>query len=140
MVGLKFNGRLLIVRGRIRGWWPSVAIVLLAAVAWWLLYAVWRSPHRNELATYGAFAVPVVGLVAGWIAGTLRSKTNPTGLATTGQDLDPVTDLLAMAAKSQWERAAGERGLVAEPIPVTWGRPSLPLVGPIAAGRGLAPV
>ena len=41
-----------------------------------------------------------------------------------------------MAVKTQWERAAGERGLVAEPIPVTWGRPSLPLAGPIAAAAG----
>jgi hypothetical protein len=41
-----------------------------------------------------------------------------------------------MAVKTQWERAAGERGLVAEPISVTWGRPSLPLAGPISAAAG----
>src|SRR6185437_12429338 len=52
------------------------------------------------------------------------------------QDLDHVADLLAIAVQTQWERAANERGLAAEPIPVTWGRPSLPLAGPIAAAAG----
>jgi hypothetical protein len=51
-------------------------------------------------------------------------------------DLDRVADLLAMAVKTQWERAANERGLAADPIPVTWGRPSLPLAGPVAAAAG----
>jgi hypothetical protein len=41
-----------------------------------------------------------------------------------------------MAVKTQWERAAAERGLVANPIPVSWGRPSLPLAGPVAAATG----
>ena len=109
---------------------------LFLAAAFWLLYAVWRSPHRIDLATYGAFAVPVVTLVAGWIAWAWRARTRSADPATAGQDLDRVADLLAMAVKTQWERAAGERGLVAEPIPVTWGRPSLPLAGPVAAAAG----
>ena len=42
-----------------------------------------------------------------------------------------------MAVERQWEIAAGERGLVGiEPIPVTWGRPFLPLTGPVVAATG----
>jgi hypothetical protein len=129
----RFHGRLLIVRGRIRGWWPLAAIGSFLVAALWLLYMVWRSPHRIDLATYGAFAVPVVTLVAGWITWAWRARTSPVSSPTTGQDLDRVADLLAMAVGTQWERAAGERELVTEPIPVTWGKPSRPLAGPIAA-------
>jgi hypothetical protein len=38
-----------------------------------------------------------------------------------------------VTVKTQWERAAGERGLADALIPLTWGRPSLPLAGPVAA-------
>ena len=104
----------------------------------WLLYVVWRSPppRRVDLATYGAFAVPVGTLMAAWIAWAWRARKDPADLTTAGQDLDRVTDLLAMSVKTQWELAAGERGLLAELIPVTWGRPSLPLAGPVAAAAG----
>ncbi len=124
------------MRGRIRSWWPLAAVALFLVAAFWLLYGVWRSPHRIDLATYGAFAVAVVTLMAGWIAWAWRARTSQASPAAAGQDLDRVADLLAMAVKTQWERAAGERGLVAEPIPVTWGRPSLPLAGPVAAAAG----
>ena len=127
----------MIVKGKIRGWWPLAAITPFLVAALCLLYGVWHSPpqRRNDLATYGAFAVAVVTLAAGWIAWAWRARRRSAGPAVTGQDLDRVTDLLAMAVKKQWERAAGERGLV-DPIPVTWGRPSAPLAGPIGAAAG----
>ena len=128
-----FHGRLLIVWGWIRRWWPLAAIGSFLVATSWLLYMVWRSPDRIDLATYGAFAVPVVTLVAGWIVWAWRARTSPVGSPTTGQDLDRVADLLAMAVRTQWERAAGERELVTEPIPITWVKPSRPLAGPIAA-------
>jgi hypothetical protein len=126
----------LIVRGRIHSWWPLAAVAPFVVAALWLLYVVWQPRHRVDLATYGAFAVPVVTLMAGWIAWAWRARTSHASPAIAGQDLDRVADLLAMAVKTQWERAAGERGLVAEPIPITWGRPSLPLAGPISAAAG----
>ena len=129
-------GTLLIMRGRIRGWWPLVAIALFLVAGFWVLYVVWRSPHRSDLVTYGGFAVTVVTLMAGWIAWAWRARARPAGPAAAGQDLDRVADLLAVAVKTQWEQAAGERGLADGPIPVTWGRPSLPLAGPVAAAAG----
>src|SRR5450755_2395591 len=74
--------------------------------------------------------------MAGWIAWAWQARRSSAGPAAADRDLDRVADLLAVAVKTQWERAAGERGLVAEPIPVTWGRPSLPLAGPVAAAAG----
>ena len=124
------------MRGRIRGWWPLAAVAPFVIGAFWLLYVVWQPQRRIDLATYGAFAVPVVTLVAGWIAWAWRATTNPAGPAAASRDVDRVTDLLAMAVQAQWQRAAGERGLVAQPIPVTWGRPSLPLAGPVTAATG----
>jgi len=121
------------VRGRFRGWWPLVAVAPFLVAAFWLLYVVWRSPHRSDLATYGAFAAAVVTVMAGWIAWAWRARTRQIGPVVSGQHLDHVANLLAITVKSQWERAAGERGLAAEPIPVTWGRPSIPLAGPVGA-------
>jgi hypothetical protein len=132
------------VRGeKVRGWWPLVSIASVLVAASWVLYVVWRSPHRSDLATYGAFAVAVATLIAAWVAWAWRARTGLAGPAAAGLDVDRVADLLAIAVKTQWERAAGERGLVAEAIPVTWGRPSLPLAGPVAAAaasRRFAPL
>jgi hypothetical protein len=124
------------VKGRIGHWWPLVAISLFLAAGFWVLYVVWRSPHRSDLIAYGGFAVAVVTLLAGWIAWVWRTRARPADPTAAGQDLDHAADLLAMAVKTQWDRAAGERGLAAEPIPVSWGRPSLPLAGSIAAAAG----
>ncbi len=123
------------MRGRLRDWWPLAAIAVIVAAAFYLLYVVWRSPHRSDLATYGAFAVAIVALAAGWIGWAWRrARTSPAALTPVGEDLDHVADLLAVAVQKQWTVAAGERGLTGtDPIAVSWGRPSLPLAGPPAA-------
>ena len=121
------------MRGKIGSWWPLAPVALVVAAVLWLLYAVWRSPHRSDLATYGAFAVAVVPLLAGWIAWAWRARTRRAVPAAAGGELDRAADLLAVAVRTQWERAAGERGLAAEPIPVSWSRPSLALAGSVAA-------
>jgi hypothetical protein len=138
------RGTLLIVsEKKVRGWWPLIAVAAVLVVASWVLYAVWQSPHRTDLATYGAFAVPVVTLTASLLAWAWRARTSPSGPATAGQSVDGAADLLATAMKAQWERAAGERGLMPGPIRVTWSRPSLPLAGPVAtaaSSRRFAPL
>jgi hypothetical protein len=111
---------------------------MTVVAACWLLYVVWKSPHRSDLATYGAFALPVVVLAAGWITWAWRrARTPPSDSAAEGENLDRAADRLATAVQAQWEQAAGERGLTGvEPIQVTWGKPSLPLTGPVAAAVG----
>lgn len=116
---------------RFRGWWPFFAVTVIVGAALWLLYAGWGSEHG---AVYGAYAVPLVALALSWIAWVWHARTTPARPETAGQGIDHVSDLLAVAVKEQWERAADERGLVAvEPIPVSWGSPILPLAGPAAA-------
>jgi len=111
-----------------------IAAVVIAVAVLGVLLAVWRSPHRFDLAAYGAFAVAVVALALGWIAWTWRAGNREPGSRTEGRGLDECADLLAEAVRRQWERAADERGLVApEPIPVRWGRPALALAGSPAA-------
>jgi len=114
-------------------WWPLAAVVVILAVVIWMLYGVWRSAHRADLATYGAFVAAVVPLLAGWLAWAWRARTGRAIPAAAGGELARAADLLAVAVRTQWERAAGERGLAAEPIPVGWGRPSLALAGSVAA-------
>lgn len=106
--------------------------VILAATAW-LLYVVWRSSHRSDLATYGAFALSAITLAAGWMAWTWRASKGGARPGTSDQRLLQTMDLLATEVTKQWNQAASERGLLApEPIPVQWGRPSLALAGPTA--------
>ncbi len=122
------------MRGRARRWWPFFVIPVIAVATLILLYTGWGSEH---VAVYGAYAVPLVALVLGWIAWIWHARTRPSGQAVVSQDLGRVADLLAIAVKQQWEQAAGERGLVAgEAIPVMWGRPSLRLAAPTVAAVG----
>lgn len=119
---------------KVRDWWPLVAVGVVLVAAFWVLYVVWRSPHRSDLATYGAFAVAVITLVAGPIAWAHRRRTSQPGSAAASQNPDHVAGLMAMAVEKQWKQAAGERGLIGiGPIPIAWGKPSLPLAGPVAA-------
>jgi hypothetical protein len=114
---------------------PAVALATVGAA--WVLYLVWRSPHRTDLATYGAFAVALLGLAMGWIVWAWRARAKQGDRPAGGQTLDDRADLLAEAVRQQWERAADERGLVTpEPNPVPWERPVLPLVGSAAAAAG----
>jgi hypothetical protein len=110
----------------------------IALVVAWLLYAGWRSPRRDDLATYGAFALPVAAIVVGWLAWAWRKgKGRQSADADVGDELDHVADQLAVAVERQWKQAAEERGLTgADPIRVTWGRPSLAMAGPVSAAVG----
>lgn len=123
---------------RTHGAWllPAVGAIVAFTVAG--LIGVWLSPHRADLATYGAYAVALVTLAGGWIAWALRASRQADG-AIAGQELGRLADLLAGAVESQWSRAAGERGLLApEPIPVRWQRPTAAVGGPVAAAAALA--
>lgn len=125
-------------RGRFRNWRSLGAVTAIAIIVGWLLYLIWRSPSRDDLATYGAFALPVVALVAGWYVWAWR-KGKAAGAADElgSEELDRTADQLAIAVQAQWERAASERGLTeVDPIRVTWSRPSVPMTGPLTAAVG----
>ena len=108
-----------------------LAAVIVAAVGW-VLYAVWRSPHRADLATYGAFALALVLAAGGWVALVWRARKKQ-GARTLGrQDLGGLAAKLADAVGKQWEGAARERGLL-EPIPVHWQVPSIAMAGPASS-------
>jgi hypothetical protein len=111
--------------------WPLWAVVVVYVVVFWLLYEVWKSPRRNDLATYGAFAVAVVAILPGLLAWARRRSLR--GVADDA-NLDRAVEELARAVQVQWEKAAGERGLTgADPIQVTWASPTLAISGPKAA-------
>jgi hypothetical protein len=117
-------------------WW--IAAFMIAAVLFWLLYAVWKSPHRSDLENFGAFAVPVIGgaVAAVKLVLSLRDKAR-TSIAAVGTDRNVLVDQLAEAVEEQWEEEASKRGLLSpEPIPVKWRRPLLPLTGPVEAAVG----
>ena len=112
--------------------WRVFTAIIVVAGAIWLLYAVWRSPHRVDLSTYGAYAIPVVVATTGVCGWIWRSRKQQVGTLNRSE-FDRLSDQLAEAVKNQWTRAAGERGLLEpEPIPVIWGQPSVALTGPVA--------
>ena len=126
-----------------RGLWRVVAVVAIAAVTIWLVYAVWRSPRRDDLSNFGAYAAALAVIAVGLIgrAWHLRSAHDSTAEPT---ELDHLTGVLARAVRDQWTRAAAERRLLEpEPIPVRWRRSTSPLVGPASAAvesRRFAPL
>ncbi len=111
-------------------------LLLLAAAivgaAVWVVYAVWVSPHRNDLATFWGFVAGVVALAVPAIAWSVRARTQPGDRLV--QDLNHLSDLLAEAVREQWEKEARERRLLwPEAIPVRWKTPSAPMASPAAA-------
>jgi hypothetical protein len=121
--------------GRLRNWWQLWAVAGLAVAAAWLLYLLFRSRSRDDLATYGAFALPTAILVAGWLAWAWRKgRVGSVASKPRVEVLDDAADQLAAAVQGQWKLAAEERGLTgANPIIVTWGRPSKTIAGPMTA-------
>src|SRR5947209_1930776 len=92
----------------------------------WLVYAVWRSPHRNDLASFGQYAAALAVIAAGLISRLWSAQTGDDGIITRSPETDHLLSSLALAVHNQWIRAAAERGLVEpEPISVHWARPSL---------------
>jgi hypothetical protein len=103
----------------------------------WLVYAVWRSPHRNDLATFGSYVAAVAVVAAALITRAWEVRARQSGDALQATELDELPDLFARAVKDQWTRAAADRGLLQpDPIPVRWKRSSLPVAGPASAAVG----
>src|SRR5690242_13674681 len=110
--------------------WPFVAVAVIVAGTFGLLYVIYRSPHRSDLEAFVAIAVPVAAAAAGLAARAWRMRTAQRGDAVGVAELEQRADLLARAVKDQWTRAAGDRGLLEpEPIPVRWQRSVLPFAG-----------
>ena len=62
------------------------AIVVVVAVTGALVWAVWRSPHRNDLSTFGGFAVAVIVPVASVVV--YLTKIRQAGDTGQGRPLD----------------------------------------------------
>jgi hypothetical protein len=108
------------------------ATVIVIAVTGTLVWLVWRSPHRSDLSTFGAFAVAVIVPVASLVV--YLTKVTQAGDTGPGRPLDELADSLAVAVTEQWTRAALERLLLQpEPIPVQWQGSARPLAGPTSA-------
>lgn len=106
---------------------------MIVAGTLWLVWVVWRSSHRSDLATFGAFAAAVVPIAASLIAWTNNVDARRHRDTRQHRTLDDIADLLSGVVKNQWTRAAMERRLQPEPIPVRWARPSQPVAGPESA-------
>jgi hypothetical protein len=124
--------RISVVAGKARRLWPTAAIVVVIAVAGTVVWEVWRSPHRSELSTFGAFAVAVIVPLTSLVV--YLTKFRQAGDSGRGRPLHELADSLAVAVTEQWTRAALERRLLQpEPIPVQWEASSRPLAGPVSA-------
>jgi len=127
--------RLLAMGWKARDWWPVLAAAAIAAGTVWLVYAVWRSPNRNDLATFGSYVAAVALVAVGLIARAWEARRHDN--SEDALEVDRLADLLAGAVKDQWIRAATDRGLLqSEPISVRWRRSSLTVTGPVSAAVG----
>jgi hypothetical protein len=125
------------MRREARGLWPVVVVAAIVSGTLWLVYAVWRSPHRNDLATFGSYVAAVAVVAAALITRAWEVRTRQSADALQATELDELPDLFARAVKDQWTRAAADRGLLQpDPIPVRWKRSSLPVAGPPSAAVG----
>jgi hypothetical protein len=118
------------VRPKFQGLWPTILVFLIAVATVGLLYTVWSSPRRSDLENFGALAVPIVTATGAAIriVWSWRRSSPAAGMAQT--ELNQLADRFAEAVEGQWTREAGRRQLLApEPIPVRWGKPSLPIAG-----------
>lgn len=117
-----------------RGLWPVAAVAAITAGTVWIIYVVWRSPHRNDLAVFGSYVAGVAVVAVALMARAWEARSGRPGSEAGAPELDRLADLLAVAVKEQWARAAADRGLLqSEPIPVFWRRSSLPVAEPVSA-------
>ena len=114
-----------------------VAIMTVIGATLGLSLFVWKSPNRVNLATFWAFVAAVATVSLVLIGGMVRWAANVwTRRGSRGDDsaaLNKVVDRLADAVQDQWARAAIDRLLLPEPIPVRWQRSSKPFANPISA-------
>jgi hypothetical protein len=110
---------------------PVTLIAVFVAIVGAVLWAVWRSPHRDDLSTFGAFAaavvVPAVSLCV-YVANFRK-------LSNSGRVSDELADSLAQSVANQWGDAARNRRLQ-PPIPLRWKASSRSVGGPLAAAVG----
>jgi len=117
--------------------WLVIVVIAIAGVTLWLVYAVWRSPRRDDLATFGSYVAGIAVVAAALIARAWETRTRQLGNVLQAAELDQLADLFAVSVKDQWTRAATDRGLLRpDPIPVQWKRSSLPVAGPSSAAVG----
>jgi hypothetical protein len=118
------------MRRKFRGWTPIIGVALVVGAIAWSLYRISVLPpdQRDNAIGFGQLALAAGGAAAAAIGAVRRSR------ARLPRSPNEVIDLLAVAVKAQWSRAAGERGLrEPRPIPVRWQRSTLPLAGPVSA-------
>jgi len=132
-----FAVRLVDMGRKVRGLWPIIAVVATTVATVWLVYAVWRSSRRDDLSTFGQYALAVAVMAAGLIARAWHARTKQQDETAGLPELDRLADLLAEGVRTQWTRAAASRGLLGTPpINVRWEKPSMPFTGPISAAAG----
>jgi hypothetical protein len=121
------------------GRWPQWAAAGIVVAAAWVLYAVWRSPNRDDYATYGAFAVAVIVIVPAVLAwaqrkssgsalniveldpsveGLTQEQRKPSGSAADIAELDP--SLGDLRQEQQSEDPAGQAGTPTRSPPQSW--------------------
>jgi hypothetical protein len=122
MWGFMPDARLLAVRWKARQLLAAALIAAIAVFAFWLIWAVYRSPHRDDLSVFGAYAAGVAAVAVTLIL-VVPGIARRSGALRPARPLDEVADLLAAAVAAQWTRAAGDRRLLgAAQIPVRWVR------------------
>jgi hypothetical protein len=113
----------------------AVLTILIAALALFSLYELWRSPDRTDLSTFLVVPISIIGIIPVLISVLRRLHVIPERDMVDTAELDQLADMLAEEVRGRWNALIREGGL-ATPIPVQWKRSSLPLAGPVSAAVG----
>src|ERR1022692_912335 len=94
------DARLLAVRWNVRNMLAAAVIAAIAASAFGLIWAVYRSPHRDDLSVFGAYAAGVAAVAVTLIL-VVPGIARRAGALRPARPLDEVADLFAAAVAAQ---------------------------------------
>ena len=94
--------RLLAMGGKARSLWLAASIAAIAAGTVWLVYVVWRSPRRDDLATVGSYAAAIAVIVINEPAQFYDTALVFDGRATEEREKDATKHRLCTGRRRTW--------------------------------------
>jgi hypothetical protein len=107
----------------------AFTVLITVAAVWWVAWVTMLAPAEKSVASgwgqYVLALITILGPLYWWAWRMFRRKT--------GRPLDQVADKLAAHMREKWEKAAKERRLEDEPLPIRWRQAARTVAVPVTA-------